>query len=937
MTDQAPHHTLTFVSHTHWDREWYRTFEQYRIRLVQLIDKLLDLLEADPDYLHFMLDGQTIILDDYLAIRPEQRPRLEALIRSGRLQIGPWYILPDEFLVAPESTIRNLLVGAAACADFGARMAIGNIPDPFGHISQMPQLLRGFDIDAMAFWRGVSGAPNEFLWAAPDGTAILVIHQTHGYGNAASMPSDPDAFIARTEQIVAALAPTATTAHLLAMNGSDHEEPQPELPRLLRHAAAALPDVAIRHGTLPQFVAAVREAAPQLATYHGEMRDPAAAPLLPGVLSARMWIKQRNHAAETLLTAWAEPFSALAELAGAPLELTRQSALVRHAWRILLRNHPHDSICGCSIDQVHREMAIRFDRVDQIGEELTERNLQALARLVTTDGPAVVVFNPTTHPRTDAVTLRVPIPADDPALVLETAAGETLVPRLTDRRLEVAWDLEVETAEMRTLAGYMSGHQLLGDDIHAVTFAHHGPRAELEIRLGQGPTPDPDPVDRAIAQLHAALDDPALERVHILVHHGERIDCTFVAPDVPGLGYRTYRLRPTTTPAPHPAAAPADLAIENAALRVAVDPDGTFTLTDKATGRRYPGLHRFVDVGDRGDEYNFCPVEHDLVVASPVAPPQIRRLDTGPVHQTLEIAQTYRLPAALDDTRAARSAATVDLAIVSRLSLVGDLPRVEIATTVDNVAADHRLRVHLPLPFTVDTFTTDGHLDLITRPLDLPTGTADWVEQPVGTHPQRAWADVSDGDAGLLLANRGLPEVEALRTPAGTELALTLLRCVGWLSRGDLSVRRGHAGPGLPTPEAQCPGTHTFHYALVPHAADRRPAVDQAHAFNTPLRAVATGPHAGDLPPARSFVTAEPTAFIVSAVKEADDGDGLIVRLWNSAAAPADAAVRFWRTPARLTRCTLAERDEEELTLDPSGAAHLTARPRQILTLRARF
>ncbi len=140
------HHTLTFVSHTHWDREWYQPFEEFRLRLVRLIDRLLDILDHDPAFRSYMLDGQTIVIDDYLAVRPDQEHRLQQHIHAGRLLIGPWHILPDEFLAGPESHIRNLLQGSATCARFGARMAVGNIPDPFGHISQLPQLLRGFDV-----------------------------------------------------------------------------------------------------------------------------------------------------------------------------------------------------------------------------------------------------------------------------------------------------------------------------------------------------------------------------------------------------------------------------------------------------------------------------------------------------------------------------------------------------------------------------------------------------------------------------------------------------------------------------------------------------------------------------------------------------------------------------------------------------------------------
>jgi mannosylglycerate hydrolase len=944
-TDQ----TLTFVSHTHWDREWYQTFQQYRIRLVQLVDKLLDLLESTPDYKYFMLDGQTIILDDYLEIRPERRATLAAHISAGRLQIGPWHILPDEFLVSPESTIRNLLVGAATCAQFGKRMDVGNIPDPFGHISQMPQILRGFDIDAMTFWRGVSGVQNEFRWAAPDGTEILVIHQQHGYGNAADMPTEPEMFVERTKQIVEQLTPTATTRHLLAMNGSDHVEPQPELPRLLENADAALPNVEIRHGTLPQFVAAVRAAAPELETRSGEMRDPAKAPLLPGVLSARMWIKQRNCASETLLTRWAEPASALAELAQAPLELTGQSALVKRAWRYLLENHPHDSICGCSIDQVHREMATRFDWVDQIGEEITSRSLQALADLVDTpNDPALVVFNPTTHQRTDVVSTRIPIPEDATSVILEAADGHSLTPSLSSRQREVLWDFEMAAKEMQGMIGYLSQSKVVGYDLHEIIPTLIGDTLDLEIKVGRGVTADPAGLQRSRGELHALMENDDVRMVHVVVHRGDLADCTFVAGAVPGLGYRSYRIRPADRIRPgdriRPAQTPTpdeepgdDNAIENEHLRVQVAEDGTFSVIDKATGILYTGLNRFVDVGDRGDEYNFCPVETDVTVAAAVAPPEVRRIAHGPVCQTLEVAQLYRIPVGLGKTRLERSAENVDLPITSRISLITGLPRVEVETTVDNGASDHRLRAHFPVPVTVDTFDAEGHMDVITRDLDLPTETDDWVEQPIGTHPQCTWSDVSDGETGLLLANRGLPEVEVLRTETGSELALTLLRCVGWLSRGDLSVRQGHAGPGLPTPEAQCPGTHTFHYALVPHRGDWSQAYLQADAFSAPFRALTTGAHVGALPPTQSFCEVSPAALVVSAVKQAEDGEGLIVRLWNIQAEACQATLRFWHPPVAVKRCNLAERVLETLAITEADTVGFSVGGREIVTLRVQI
>jgi mannosylglycerate hydrolase len=931
--------TLTFVSHTHWDREWYEPFEVFRIRLVQLMDKLLHILEDDPQYRYFMLDGQTIVLEDYLAVRPEHESTIAAHVQSGRLLIGPWYILPDEFLVSPESTIRNLLTGARVAARFGKRMDVGNIPDPFGHISQLPQILRGFGMDCAVLWRGVGDVPNEFLWVAPDGSEVLVIHQHDGYGNAARMPVDPEAFLARTKQIIDSLTPTATTPHLLAMNGSDHVEPQPELPRLIALADAALPEVKVRHGTLPTFVSDVRAARPTLDTVRGELRNSSRRPLLPGVLSARMWIKQRNDACEVLLTQWAEPYAALVECADLTQPLRGQSALVRQAWHYLLQNHPHDSICGCSIDQVHREMDVRFDWVEQIGEQVTERCLQAVADAIDTTSSgekgAVVVFNPSTRARTDVVQVQIPV-ADGVSQVEMVSGTHRARAQLRGRRRDTLGKLSLPAEELKSMAGQGMLAQIEGMGLHEATFAIEGRTMRLELVQGQAEL-DGSALERIATDMLEAIDRERVENVQIVIHRGMVAECTFLARRVPGMGYRAYHIEPVQGSVSRAIPEQTESVIENASLRVEAAGDGTFSLLDKRTGITYEGLNRLVDVGDRGDEYNFNPVEDDVVVAASDVHPMVCITESGPARKTLEVSLLYRVPASLDESRSERSDEYVDLPITTRLSLIGDLARVEIETTVDNRAADHRLRAHFPVPFHLDMFETEGHLDVITRSPDLPEDTEGWVEQPALTHPQRTWTDVGDGRVGLMVANRGLPEVEVLRTADGAEVALTLLRCVGWLSRGDLSVRRGPAGPELPTPEAQCADEYTFHYAVIPHVGSWQSVLDEAHAFHAPMRALSTGSHSGALMESDAFVTVEPSSLVVSAIKQAEDGQDLIVRLWNTSPARCEGEIQLWMPVARASRCNLDESEVAPLDVVRGRDVQFSARGNEVVTLRIGF
>jgi len=260
---------------------------------------------------------------------------------------------------------------------------------------------------------------------------------------------------------------------------------------------------------------------------------------------------------------------------------------------------------------------------------------------------------------------------------------------------------------------------------------------------------------------------------------------------------------------------------------------------------------------------------------------------------------------------------------------------IDFSTTVENHAQDHRLRVHFPAPVQTDCSHAEGHFDVVRRPLDLPQDTADWVEQPVSTHPQRTFVDVNDGKIGLMVINKGLPEYEVLRGAAGgVTVALTLLRCMGWLSRGDLHSRPGHAGPALETPDAQCLGKQTFEYAIVPHSGSWEACFEQAHAFNAPLRAVPTTVHSGPLPPQLSFVQIEPASLVISAIKQAEDGEGLIVRFYNIAAEEVTGRLRVYRPFARAVLVNLNEEEMEELKSIERGEIELSVRRRQMVTVK---
>jgi len=975
--------TLHIVSHTHWDREWYLTFQQFRLKLVHLVDGLLEILEKDPDFKHFMLDGQTIVLEDYLHMRPEQEAVLRGHVQSGRVLIGPWHILPDMFLVGPEAHIRNLLQGARTARRFGPKMQVGYIPDPFGHPGQIPQILRGFGIQAAAVWRGIGDMPCEFWWQAPDGSRVLMAFLRDSYSNGASLPAgDPAQFTAQLAQIQASLAGRSAGRDLLVMYGTDHMEPPPDTAAAIAYANEHLGNGRVVHSTLPAYLDALLPQLKEddLPVLTGELRACSRSPLLPGVLSTRMWIKQRNAACETLLEKWVEPFGVFAARC-APLKsclqqeggrLANQAPLIRQAWRLLMENHPHDSICGCSIDQVHAEMGVRFDQVEQMGEELVRQSLVALAGAVNTQAEgrlsAVVLFNPTGAARRDLVQVELAVPEEMPAFELVDAAGRVVPHELVGSAAGEFANLVIEKSSLREMFGGIHDGRVAGMAIVQISVGPPAPTVSIEAVVSEHDQPDVEgwkDAEQAIARLEA---DPVVTHFHVRARTRRAAQVRFVSPEMPALGWGTVWVRPAAAAVP---AAPASISpllkpllplalrlagsrwgsrvlarlarrkelkppfvIENAFLRVEANrQDGTLSVTDKQTGAAYPGLNRFVDGGDAGDEYNYSPPARDAEYTAEVVSIKAWR---DKLVQTLEITYRLDLPAGLTDDRAGRCEARVKIPVTSHISLAPGVARVDICTEVENTAADHRLRVHFPVPVAAAEADHDGHFGVVRRGLGVPENGDGWVEAPRPETHQGAFTDVSDGRVGLMIANRGLPEIEVKPLQGGSEAALTLLRCVGWLSRDDLSTRRGHAGPGSETPGAQMRGRWTFDYALIPHAGDWQAAAQQAYAFAAPLRAVPAGLHAGELPASGSFVAHTPAEFVLSAVKEAEDGGGWLVRGYNITGRPLEVCLRPWRRFARAERVNLAEEILAPISVDEDGAVRLQAGGHEVVTVMLR-
>jgi mannosylglycerate hydrolase len=765
---------VSVVPHTHWDREWYLPYQSFRLRLVSLLDDLLPRLERDPAFRHFLLDGQLAAVDDYLEVRPEAESRLRRLVASGRVAVGPWYTLPDEFLVSGETLVRDLEMGLERAAALGGAMMVGYLPDMFGHVAQMPQLLRGFGFEHAVVWRGVPAAIDRtaFWWEAPDGSRVRAEYLPTGYGNGALVPDDPKRFLDRVAGWVAEHDAKIGDAPVLWMAGSDHEVPAPHLPQVVADATM------LSAGELEMGITSLAEhlaLAPteDLPHWQGELRSGARANLLMGVASNRVDVKQAAARAERWLERVAEPLCAV--------YLPHDEVAVRllaRAWRLVVLNAAHDSVCACSHDEVVASVLDRYAQARQIAEGLAGRALRSLAGSLWEAGPVVV--NTTARPRGGVVELVVP--------GAEAPPGTQLVEALGGRR--EAFDLPASSAVavLGEIVGWTPG--LSGAEVRAVD-----EEVEVELHLDGRPG---DPPDRSsvTAMLEPLVEGRPEARVRAWLVQPPLVRVLARAEAVPGFGHAPL----AAGERPAHAVTAEGHRLANGLLTVDVAADGTFALG------AHGGLGRLVDGGDAGDTYNWCPPRHDVLVegAERVV---VAEATGGPVEGSVTVRATYRWPVRSD--LEARSADTEPVEVVTRIVLRAGERFVRVSHAFTNRCTDHRLRVHLPLPAPAATSRAECAFGLVERGLHAEGGP---TEPGLATYPSRRFVQAG----GLTVAHEGLLEYELVgeRDGAAHELALTLLRATRMLSQKPMSTRPLPAGPLTELQGSQSLGPHELRYVV---------------------------------------------------------------------------------------------------------------------------
>jgi alpha-mannosidase len=923
--------TIHVVSNSHWDREWDYPFEKARLLLLDFMDQLLDLLDNDPDFHSFTMDSQTLCVEDYLELRPEERERIEKHVKSGRLIVGPWCSLPEEYIVNGESLVRNLVFGHRFARSLGKVSKIGYTPFSYGQTSQMPQIYNGFGIDTIIFYRGVNTPKSEFILEGPDGSRLLgmrfgcmsrfsyyiYVYRVLRYGSddvfarydwdRGAAPfrlcseryprehyfilddkkkqwnSEPIA--EQLQKLVRDESEHFTTSHICCMQGFDSSNPDPRESEIIKMCQDMMPEHTIKLSNLEEYMNAMRKEVKNPTVVTGESRDPGSTGkwtyLCGDVISARISLKQANNRAEVLLQRQAEPWCAIGMMLGARYE---KNALDR-AWKFILKNHPHDTITGAGVDQMQKDSLYRADQASMISENLARRGMQAVQ---------ISIDNSDLSPKDSVITV----------------FNSTPFPR----------------------GGVVSCYVDLPDGMGYEAFSLSEPKSKKKQAVQLKEQFEPGTLVRNLQDISIEL-------------RSVRHLCHIEVENVPAFGYKTYHLNRESAFEYLPGTlAPETNVLENENLRVEFNSDGTINLLHKETGRLYKNIHYIEDSGETGHSWVHMVPDENEVITSHGSAVSIALEEEGPLLARMRVQYRMMIPTGLTQEMTAewrtgemnhtsRTKDYKEMVVTSRFTLRAGSKRLDIKTELDNSCKNHRVRVVFPTMLDADATYSEAGYDVIARDIHVKKGNA-YYGRPNPQYPMHRFVEMHDKKTGFaVLNNCGMREYEAMDTK-DRPLAITLFRAFTY--RNCPVFGRYEVYPEMEL--SQCPGHMEWTYSLYPHSGDWTNGVyAQAEDFNLPLEPAQAGPHEGVLPKSASFLELKGESLQLTTFKRAEDRpENLIVRLFNPTEKVVKGSIVLGKPLKEAWTTNLDE--ERENKIKPSGGAiPLNVGKKKIVTIELVF
>jgi len=916
---------LHVISNTHWDREWVYPFQETRLLLLQFMDDLLHLLDRDSKFHSFLLDAQTIAIEDYLDLRPEKEEQVKKHIKSGRLIIGPWYSLPEEYIVNGESLIRNLLVGHRLAKKWGKVSKIGYTPFSYGQTSQMPQIYNGFDIDTIIFYRGINTPRSEFIMEAPDGSRVtgcrfgilsrfsyyFYIYRMVRYGmgrdewwydwtrgalpfrlcneyhphehyyplNPVDKQFNTDVLPRQLKKLIADESQHFSTNHIACMQGFDCSSPDPQERELIESSRPIVEKMGhqICHDSLENFMIEMTKELKDPYVIKGESRNPGATGkwthLMGDVISSRTRIKRKNAQTETLLQRWAEPFSLLGWLVGG--EYMRSA--IDLAWRYLLQNHPHDTICGAGIDQMEKDMMYRFDQAIIISHGVMRRGMAAIQKRIDTstidiNESVITIFNPSPYHRSEVITL------------------------------------------------YIDLHDKCGYHGFSIRDARGKMLSYVETKRGYFGT------------LVRNLQDISLQL------RSERIKIHLAVENIPALGYKTYHIKREEYEHKKLPLEEGKIKktpfMENEFLRVIINPDGSLNILDKKTGHEFKNQHYFEDSGECGHAWIHMAPQRDEIITTLGKEAIVEHMETSQLLTRYRIKHVMHIPDGLEgeEGRYRRSKSYTKVPVESTLTLRQGQCWLEIITEIDNLVEQHRLCACYPTGLKATVSAAEAAFDVIERPIKR-TPDSLYYNRPNPQYPMHRFVDICDASVGFAILNEGIREYEAVDDPQRT-LCITLLRCFAAMQSPVIDQWDVYPWMKL----AQSPGKHKWRYAIMPHEGNWQQGnlYREVENFTLPLEAAQVGRGAGDLPQELSFIEILPQEIVLSALKKCEHRDTLLLRVFNPSVKKIEATIKFYPI---IKTAWLTNLNEERRKKLPFHRNQISVKfgPKKIVTCEVEF
>lgn len=757
---------IHYIPHTHWDREWYRSAEGFRLRLVYAMDRLLNILDENPEYKFFTYDGQTSVLEDYLAIRPENRERLVKYISEKRILVGPWYIQPDLYLVSGESILRNLVIGSNIAKEFGNCMQVGWIPDAFGQIQSVPQIFKELGMKAVFVWRGFDHRKTNdsvFLWEAPNGEKLLTVHFPLGYAHHRYLPSDKDQAIKEVEEAVLKAEKRLSDDQILFMGGTDHAVARYDTLDILDSIRGYFEEKGynIKLSNPELFIQDVldhqKESGREMQTYKGEARSADLGRIHAGISSTRIDIKNAMKDYETKLPLVIEPMSVLNSLFGGSFN----QAITNFFWKTLFKNQFHDSIYSSSPETVNNAVENRLLNLRHGLNELIWMNCRFLKDKVDLSGlkdgdQPVVIFNTLPYKRNDLIFINLYVKNDNFSL----------------RDLD---NNEIEFVRIENIEKINS---------------------EIEYYNGI-----------------VNLNDPS----EVLEGTMKQVQLKIKADILPALGYKVLKICYGESPK---LVSTSDLkldaesrVIENKYLKVSINEDGTIDVLNKQNNKLYKDLAYFEDKGDEGDEYNYSPPTKDVIITTKGAKADINLVESNPLFVKYEIIHSINAP--YECIGSARSEDTKTFNIINEVTLESESKTIKFKTRIANNNKDHMVRVVFTDIYESNESLSEDHFGTIVRgnkvlnAKGIENGATE-IELPI--YPMQGFVKLNHNDSTFVVLSKGPCEYEIYDNKA---IALTILRSVGYFGKADLNTRPGRAsGYKLEAPSSQLLKEVTSEYSI---------------------------------------------------------------------------------------------------------------------------